>query len=77
MRWIASWDGTAEWSLRTDGTSNRPAVSDALQATGAVGDLTVEGSHPFPHDPEVRASPDLDALDGAWENPGVAARPPV
>ena len=52
-------------SFRTllDGTTNWPAVMDALDAAGYEGYLTFEYFHPFPHYPEALIYYISDALD--------------
>ncbi len=52
-------------SFRTllDGTTNWPAVMDALRATGYAGYLTFEYFHPFAHYPEALIYQSSDALD--------------
>jgi L-ribulose-5-phosphate 3-epimerase len=46
-----------------DGTTNWPAVMDALEAVGYEGYLTFEYFHPFPHYPEALVYQASDALD--------------
>jgi hexulose-6-phosphate isomerase len=46
-----------------DGTTNWPAVMDALEATGYDGYLTFEYFHPFLHYPEALVHQTSDALD--------------
>ena len=57
-------DHTLE-SFRTllDGTTNWPAVMDALEQAGYEGYLTFEYFHPFPHYPEALIEQSSDALD--------------
>ena len=52
-------------SFRTllDGTTNWPAVMDALEAVGYEGYLTFEYFHPFQHYPEALVAQSSDALD--------------
>ena len=52
-------------SFRTllDGTTNWPAVMDALRAVGYNGHLTFEYFHPFAHYPEALIYQTSDALD--------------
>jgi hexulose-6-phosphate isomerase len=52
-------------SFRTllDGTTNWPAVMEALHAAGYVGYLTFEYFHPFAHYPEALIHQTSDALD--------------
>ena len=52
-------------SFRTllDGTTNWPAVMEALAATSYSGYLTFEYFHPFPHYPEALIYQTSDALD--------------
>ena len=52
-------------SFRTllDGTTNWPAVMDALGAVGYSGYLTFEYFHPFQHYPEALIYQTSDALD--------------
>lgn len=59
-------------SFRTllDGTTNWPAVMDALDQTGYRGYLTFEYFHPFQHYPEALVHQTSDALDrilGTWK----------
>jgi hexulose-6-phosphate isomerase len=56
-----------------DGTTNWPAVLDALDAVGYRGYLTFEYFHPFPHYPEALIYQTSDALDrmvrrDTWHN---------
>ena len=57
-------DHTLE-SFRTllDGTTNWPAVTDALEQTGYEGFVTFEYFHPFLHYPEALIEQSSDALD--------------
>jgi hexulose-6-phosphate isomerase len=57
-------DHTLE-SFRTllDGTTNWPAVTDALEQTGYLGFVTFEYFHPFLHYPEALIEQSSDALD--------------
>ncbi len=57
-------DHTLE-SFRTllDGTTNWPAVMDALEQTGYEGYVTFEYFHPFLHYPEALVEQSSDALD--------------
>jgi hexulose-6-phosphate isomerase len=57
-------DHTLE-SFRTllDGTTNWPAVTDALEAAGYEGYVTFEYFHPFLHYPEALIEQSSDALD--------------
>jgi L-ribulose-5-phosphate 3-epimerase len=63
------WDKrTHEFNLHTfrtllDGTTNWPAVIDALGAIGYEGYLTFEYFHPFQHYPEVLVYQTSEALD--------------
>jgi hexulose-6-phosphate isomerase len=52
-------------SFRTllDGTTNWPAVTDALEQTGYEGFVTFEYFHPFLHYPEALVEQSSDALD--------------
>jgi L-ribulose-5-phosphate 3-epimerase len=52
-------------SFRTllDGTTNWPAVMEALASTGYSGNVTFEYFHPFPHYPEALVYQTSDALD--------------
>jgi L-ribulose-5-phosphate 3-epimerase len=52
-------------SFRTllDGTTNWPAVMDALEGVGYEGSLTFEYFHPFLHYPEALVEQSSDALD--------------
>ncbi len=52
-------------SFRTllDGTTNWPAVMDALEQAGYEGYLTFEYFHPFLHYPEALIEQSSDALD--------------
>ena len=52
-------------SFRTllDGTTNWPAVMDALEQAGYEGYLTFEYFHPFLHYPEALVEQSSDALD--------------
>ena len=57
-----------DYSLETfrpllDGTTNWPAVMDALDATGYRGYLTFEYFHPYPHYPEALVYQTGDSLD--------------
>jgi L-ribulose-5-phosphate 3-epimerase len=57
-----------EFNLNTfrpllDGTTNWPAVLDALEAVGYRGYLTFEYFNPFPHYPEALVFQTSDALD--------------
>ena len=49
--------------LLLDGTTNWPAVMDALEQTGYEGYLTFEYFHPFLHYPEALIEQSSDALD--------------
>jgi hexulose-6-phosphate isomerase len=57
-------DHTLE-SFRTllDGTTNWPAVMEALEGTGYEGYVTFEYFHPFLHYPEALIEQSSDALD--------------
>jgi hexulose-6-phosphate isomerase len=57
-------DHTLE-SFRTllDGTTNWPAVTDALESAGYEGYVTFEYFHPFSHYPEALIEQSSDALD--------------
>jgi hexulose-6-phosphate isomerase len=63
-----------DFSLETfrpllDGTTNWPAVMEALARTGYEGHLTFEYFHPYPHYPEAlvyQTSDSLDRLLGKW-----------
>jgi hexulose-6-phosphate isomerase len=46
-----------------DGTTNWPAVTEALEGVGYDGYLTFEYFHPFPHYPEALVHQASDALD--------------
>ncbi len=46
-----------------DGSTNWPAVMDALESTGYDGFVTFEYFHPFPHYPEALVAQTSDALD--------------
>ena len=57
-----------DYSLETfrpllDGTTNWPAVMDALEATGYDGYVTFEYFHPYPHYPEALIYQTSDSLD--------------
>jgi hexulose-6-phosphate isomerase len=57
-----------DYSLETfrpllDGTTNWPAVTDALDQTGYRGFLTFEYFHPYPHYPEALVHQTSDSLD--------------
>jgi len=57
-----------DYSLETfrpllDGTTNWPAVMDALEATGYRGYVTFEYFHPYPHYPEALIYQTSDSLD--------------
>ncbi len=57
-----------DYSLETfrpllDGTTNWPAVMDALDASGYRGFLTFEYFHPYPHYPEALVYQTSDSLD--------------
>ncbi|HEY0552364.1 MAG TPA: sugar phosphate isomerase/epimerase family protein [Verrucomicrobiae bacterium] len=57
-----------DYSLETfrpllDGTTNWPAVMDALEATGYKGYVTFEYFHPYPHYPEALIYQTSDSLD--------------
>jgi hexulose-6-phosphate isomerase len=57
-----------EFNLNTfrpllDGTTDWPAVLDALEAVGYRGHLTFEYFNPFPHHPEALVYYTSDALD--------------
>ena len=57
-----------DYSLETfrpllDGTTNWPAVTDALDAVGYRGYLTFEYFHPYPHYPEALIYQTSDSLD--------------
>lgn len=57
-----------DFSLETfrpllDGTTNWPAVTEALDATGYQGYLTFEYFHPYPHYPEALIWQTSDSLD--------------
>ena len=57
-----------DFSLETfrpllDGTTNWPAVTDALAANGYKGFLTFEYFHPYPHYPEALIYQTSDSLD--------------
>jgi hexulose-6-phosphate isomerase len=57
-----------DFSLETfrpllDGTTNWPAVTDALAATGYEGYLTFEYFHPYTHYPEALIWQTSDSLD--------------
>ena len=57
-----------DYSLETfrpllDGTTNWPALTEALAATGYKGFLTFEYFHPYPHDPEALIWQTSDSLD--------------
>jgi L-ribulose-5-phosphate 3-epimerase len=57
-----------DYSLETfrpllDGTTNWPALTDALDATGYKGYLTFEYFHPYPHYPEALIWQTSDSLD--------------
>lgn len=66
---LKEWDKrTREFSLHNfrtllDGTTNWPAVLEALDATGYRGYLTFEYFHPFQHYPEALIYQTSDALD--------------
>ncbi len=57
-----------DYSLETfrpllDGTTNWPAVMDALETTGYKGFVTFEYFHPYPHYPEALIYQTSDSLD--------------
>jgi L-ribulose-5-phosphate 3-epimerase len=57
-----------DYSLETfrpllDGTTNWPAVMDALEASGYRGYVTFEYFHPYPHYPEALVYQTSDSLD--------------
>ena len=66
---LKEWDKrTQEFNLHTfrtllDGTTNWPAVVEALDAVGYRGYLTFEYFHPFEHYPEALIYQTSDALD--------------
>lgn len=66
---LKEWDKrTQEFNLHTfrtllDGTTNWPAVIDALEVVGYDGYLTFEYFHPFDHYPEALVYQTSDALD--------------
>lgn len=66
---LKEWDKrTQEFNLHTfrtllDGTTNWPAVIDALERVGYDGYLTFEYFHPFQHYPEALVYQTSDALD--------------
>ncbi len=66
---LKEWDKrTQEFNLNTfrtllDGTTDWPAVIDALQGVGYEGYLTFEYFHPFQHYPEALIYQTSDALD--------------
>jgi hexulose-6-phosphate isomerase len=66
-------------SFRTllDGTTNWPAVMEALEGVGYEGYLTFEYFHPFLHYPEALIEQTSDALDRILGKKGAKKRSPV
>lgn len=55
-----------------DGTTNWPAVMDALEATGYRGYCTFEYFHPYAHYPEALIYQTSDSLDRMLGRKGLA-----